>query len=443
MNLTENYSVSRVPAAARLPFFGVALVHMGMLTALDQFMLGAVLGHSMSYSDAFLAITAGSIIFFIATFGLGYAGMREGVSGSLLARWSGFGTNGSILVGLLIAVSLLGWFGVQNSVFANSLDFALGHKLGFHWAAALSGLTLTLIVAFGFRALRFAARIAVPAFALSIIYISVVLLSGHSAGALADLSQLGQSLSVSDAITMVVGGSIVASLITPDLTRYYSNGKQVMVMTLLTIFAGEYVINGLAVIISVILKTADVVTIMSQVTGGIGLLVVVFSTMRINDINLYSSSLGIANAIQAFTGRSVPYVIITLLIGVVGTTLSVMGILDRFIDFLNLLGILFPPVIGIMLVDYFVLKTDREVLDTTRALGQLPDESQTKKTGWNAIIASLAGALAGYYLTSGVPAINSILAGIVVYVVLVALSHRLTGKQGKRFGKNSDQHNLS
>lgn len=416
---------------------------MGMLTALDQFMLGAVLGHSMSYSDAFLAITAGSIIFFIATFGLGYAGMREGVSGSLLARWSGFGTNGSILVSLLIAVSLLGWFGVQNSVFANSLDFSLGHKLGFHWAAALSGLTLTLIVAFGFRALRFAARIAVPAFALSIIYISVVLLSGHSAGALADLSQLGQSLSVSDAITMVVGGSIVASLITPDLTRYYSNGKQVMVMTLLTIFAGEYVINGLAVIISVILKTADVVTIMSQVTGGIGLLVVVFSTMRINDINLYSSSLGIANAIQAFTGRSVPYVIITLLIGVVGTTLSVMGILDRFIDFLNLLGILFPPVIGIMLVDYFVLKTDREVLDTTRALGQLPDESQTKKTGWNAIIASLAGALAGYYLTSGVPAINSILAGIVVYVVLVALSHRLTGKQGKRFGKNSDQHNLS
>ena len=75
----ENFSLARVPAGARLPFFGVALVHMGMLTALDQFMLGAVLGDKMSVADAFIAITAGSLIFFIATFGLGYAGMREGI----------------------------------------------------------------------------------------------------------------------------------------------------------------------------------------------------------------------------------------------------------------------------------------------------------------------------------------------------------------------------
>lgn len=436
MNLNENYSVSRVPAAARLPFFGVALVHMGMLTALDQFMLGAVLGHQMSYMDAFIAITAGSVIFFIATFGLGYAGMREGISGSLLARWSGFGTNGSILVGLLIAISLLGWFGVQNSVFANSLDFALGHRLGFHTAAALSGITLTIIVAFGFKALRFAARIAVPAFALSVIYISVVLLSGHSKEALTTVTETYKTLSISDAITMVVGGSIVASLITPDLTRYYSNGRQVFSMTMLTILAGEYVVNGLAVIISVMLKTSDVVTIMSQVTGGIGLLVVVFSTMRINDINLYSSSLGIANAIQAFTGRSVPYVVITLLIGFAGTALSVMGILDRFIDFLNLLGILFPPVIAIMLVDYYVLKTDRNLLDISRKQGLLPNVKDTKKTGWNAIIASFAGGLAGYYVTAGVPAVNSIIAGISVYFLLAFVGRYA----GKHTAHNSEQY---
>jgi len=99
MSLHENYSVERVPAAARLPFWGVALVHMGMLTALDQFMLGATLGHSMSYAHAFMAITAGSLIFFVATFGLGYAGMREGISGSLLARWCGFGRGGGFRAG--------------------------------------------------------------------------------------------------------------------------------------------------------------------------------------------------------------------------------------------------------------------------------------------------------------------------------------------------------
>lgn len=431
MSLYENFSVERVPVTSRLPFWGVALVHMGMLTALDQFMLGAVIGHSMSYTNAFLAITAGSLVFFIATFGLGYAGMREGISGSLLARWCGFGKMGSIMVSLLIAVSLLGWFGVQNSVFAKSLDYALGNNLGFHWAAAISGLSLTLIVSFGFRALRYAARIAVPAFAICILYISVVLLTGKNTNALAALSEAGNSLSVSDAITLVVGGSIVASLITPDLTRYYNSGKQVMLMTLVTIFAGEYIVNGLAVFISVILKTSDVVTIMSQVTGGVGLIVVVFSTLRINDINLYSSSLGIANAIEAFTGRKIPYVVLTLFIGVVGTLMSVIGILDRFVDFLNLLGILFPPVIGVMLIDYFFLKSDRAVLDESKRSNNLPDDSQTKNFGWSAIVASLIGALTGYYVTYGVPALNSIFAGCLAYLLLVYFS-KLIGSSGER-----------
>ncbi|CBY28782.1 putative permease [Yersinia enterocolitica subsp. palearctica Y11] len=43
---------------------------MGMLTALDQFMLGAVLGNSMTLADAFTAILIGSIIFGVVTYGL-------------------------------------------------------------------------------------------------------------------------------------------------------------------------------------------------------------------------------------------------------------------------------------------------------------------------------------------------------------------------------------
>ena len=420
----ENFSLARVPAGARLPFFGVALVHMGMLTALDQFMLGAVLGDKMSVADAFIAITAGSLIFFIATFGLGYAGMREGISGSLLARWCGFGRSGSIFVGLLVAISLIGWFGVQNSVFANSLNYAFGNRIGFHLAAALSGVAITVLVAFGFRALRFAARIAVPAFVLSILYIFFALLTSRHPDALNAATAVTKDLSISEAITMVVGGSIVASLITPDLTRYYTSARQVLMMTLLTIVAGEYVINGMAVYLSFILQTSNIVTIISQFTGGLGLIAVVLSTLRINDINLYSSSLGIVNAIEAFTGFKASYVVVTLFIGAVGTLFSVLGILDRFIDFLNLLGVLFPPVIGIMLLDYFILRTDRKVLDASRVAETLPTESQTAASGWRAIAASLAGALVGYYFNAGIPAINSIIAGCLAYLLLQKFAPR-------------------
>ncbi|RRO15856.1 purine-cytosine permease family protein [Pectobacterium aquaticum] len=418
MEKIDDYPVSRVPLSVRLPFLNVALVHIGMLTALDQFMLGAVLGHSMTQGQAFLAIFIGSAIFGVVTVGLGYAGMKEGMSGSLLARWCGFGRIGSVLIGLVIAVSLIGWFGVQNAVFAKALNFAMADKLGFGWSAALSGIALTLLVAFGFRALRFTAKIAVPMFVIVVGYISIMTLSGHNIAELIASAPNGEAISISAGATMVVGGCIVASLITPDMTRYSQKGKHVFWMTMLSIIVGEFVVNGLAIIIARALNTADVVTIMSQAAGGIGLIAVIFSTLRVNDINLYSSSLGIANAIEGVTGKKLRYVSITLVIGLIGTLLSVAGILDRFIDFLTLLGVLFPPIIGVMLVDYYILRTHKTLLETSRAEGQLPDSAQTPLIGWPAIIASTVGAIVGLAFEWGVPAFNSLMAASLLYWVI-------------------------
>ncbi|PLY36924.1 purine-cytosine permease family protein [Pectobacterium aquaticum] len=418
MEKIDDYPVSRVPLSVRLPFLNVALVHIGMLTALDQFMLGAVLGHSMTLGQAFLAIFIGSAIFGVVTVGLGYAGMKEGMSGSLLARWCGFGRIGSVLIGLVIAVSLIGWFGVQNAVFAKALNFAMADKLGFGWSAALSGIALTLLVTFGFRALRFTAKIAVPMFVIVVGYISIMTLSGHNIAELIASAPNGEAISISAGATMVVGGCIVASLITPDMTRYSQKGKHVFWMTMLSIIVGEFVVNGLAIIIARALNTADVVTIMSQAAGGIGLIAVIFSTLRVNDINLYSSSLGIANAIEGVTGKKLRYVSITLVIGLIGTLLSVAGILDRFIDFLTLLGVLFPPIIGVMLVDYYILRTHKTLLETSRAEGQLPDSAQTPLIGWPAIIASTVGAIVGLAFEWGVPAFNSLMAASLLYWVI-------------------------
>ncbi|WP_304164993.1 cytosine permease [Lonsdalea britannica] len=417
MEKIDDYPVSRVPLSARLPFFNIALVHIGMLTALDQFMLGAVLGHSMTLGQAFTAIAIGSLIFGIVTVGLGYAGMQEGLSGSLLARWCGFGRLGAVLMGVVIAISLLGWFGVQNAVFARALNFALNDKLGFAGSATLSGVALTLLVAFGFKALRYTARIAVPLFVGIVAYISTQTLAGHSLYALID-SIPSESVSISAGATMVVGGCIVASLITPDMTRYSQKGRHVFWMTLMSIIVGEFIVNGLAILIARALNTADVVTIMSQMAGGIGLIAVVFSTLRINDINLYSSSLGLANAIEGVTGKKLSYMSITLVIGLIGTLLSVLGILDRFVDFLTLLGVVFPPIIGVMLVDYYLLRSHRTLLDASRKAGRLPDAAATPAVGWAAIIASVIGSVVGLNVEWGVPAFNSLVVASVLYIVL-------------------------
>lgn len=103
-------------------------------------------------------------------------------------------------------------------------------------------------------------------------------------------------------------------------------------------------------------------------------------TLRVNDLSLYSSSLGIVNAVEGITGKKLKYTYTTLVIGILGTTLSVLGILDRFVDFLTVLGVVFPPIIGIMLVDYSLLCSSRKILDDSQLTGKLPDETVT--IGW-------------------------------------------------------------
>lgn len=388
--------------------------------------------HAAGVTDAFTALFVASLIFCVVTYGLGIAGMREGVSGTLLARWCGFGRLGAALVGIVVAVSLLGWFGIQNAIFAKSLDFALGHKLGFNLAAILSGSLLTILVAFGFKALRIAARVAVPIFILLVAYISFKVLTGHNVPDISQLTAVGNTLSTGEGITIVMGGAIMASLVTPDLTRYSKNDKHVLGVIFIGIIVGKCTVNGLAILIAKTLGTADVVSIMSQAVGITGLLVVVFSTLKVNDLNLYCSSLGIVNAVEGLTGKKLKYLSTTLVIGGLGTTLSVLGILDRFVDFLTVLGVVLPPIIGIMLTDYYVLRSHRKILDISRLEGKLPDETQTPVIGWVAIISSIVGSIVGVVTEWGIPTINSLLAASLIYwlfKVAVNRNQKLVGSE--------------
>jgi permease for cytosine/purines len=69
-----------------------------------------------------------------------------------------------------------------------------------------------------------------------------------------------------------------------------------------------------------------------------------------HDWNLYSASLGLVNTIHQMTGRRVSRSVVTLAVGALGTALSIAGILDHFIGFLTLLGVVFPPIAGILSV---------------------------------------------------------------------------------------------
>ncbi|WP_103106345.1 purine-cytosine permease family protein [Brevibacillus reuszeri] len=413
--MADDFSLTRVPKEARVPMWEILVIRIGAFTSLSQFILGASLGFGMTFWDAAIASFLGVILLEVVTFFIGIAGMREGLSTSMLSRWTGFGKYGSSMIAFVIAVGTIGWFGVQNSVFANGLNDAVGGILGFPLAATITGLFVTIIVIFGFKWLGLTAKIAVPAFLLSIAYGIYHVFESHSLKELIASAAPGPALSIGTAATIVAGSFMVGAILAPDMTRYCRNGKDVLWSTLISVVVGEIGINLIAVLMAHAVNSSDVVTIALQTSGWLGAATVVFATVKINDINLYSASLGFTNILDSVFGKHVNRGLLTLIVGVIGTVLSVMGILDQFVNFLIFLGIWVPPIGGIMVVDYFILKRSRQLLDESRAQGELTESCET----WNpvSIVAWALGFGIGYLFDWGIPSLNSlIVAGISYYV---------------------------
>jgi cytosine permease len=273
--------------------------------------------------------------------------------------------------------------------------------------------------------LSITANIAFPLFLLAVGYAFVQVVGNYNLGDLMSSPPPGQPLSMSVATTMVAGGFIIGAVMTPDIARFLTKSSQVFWMVLISTFVGELSMCLIAVLMAHAVKSADVVTIMLSLGGWLAASIVVFSTLKINDINLYSSSLGVTTALNAFFKRKFDRSMITIVVGIVGTLLSALGIMDHFVGFLVFLGIAVPPIAGIVVVDYYLLKRDRQILDESRKQDQLPATCER----WNpiAITAWVIAFAIGYFVQWGIPALNSLLVACVAYYVMTIIYNMTKG----------------
>lgn len=410
----DDYALERVPASARFHWFSVATQRFGQLSSLASFLLGATLGFGMDFWSAVLAITMGSVILEIVTIFTGIAGQREGLSTSVLARWTGFGGGGSSLIGVAISLSAVGWFGIQNAVSAQGLASLVGILPVWGWALVF-GVLVTVIVMFGMASMAWTAYVAVPAFLLLAGWSILAELSRHSLGDLLTAQPGGPALSLVQGTTIVAGGFIVGAVITPDMSRFNRSAKDVIKQTVIGITLGEYVIGLIGVLLALALKTNDVIAIVTSTSGFIGTLIVITATLKINDWNLYAASLGIVNFADQTFKRNLHRGSVTLIVGLIGTGLGAAGILGRFTDFLILLGVVFPPIAGVMVAEYFVVRKWRTELESSRKLGRLPEHAP--KWVPATIVIWLASSLIGYFVSWGLPSINSLAIAFVLYIM--------------------------
>lgn len=417
----NDFSLSRIPEGAKEPLWQILMIRIGAICCVSQLVLGAALGYGMTFWGAFWATMLGSVLLQVVSWALGTAAAREGLSTSLLSRWAGLGKIGSAVLGGVVAISMVGWFGVQNSVFAEGMLDITG-VLNFPIWALITGLGITLLVVAGIKWIARFAAVFVPLFIVAVIASAAIVLQDHSLIEFLNSPHPGPALSFGAATTMVAGGFIAGAICTPDYARYLKNGTQVFWMTLIGTFLGELGMNLIAVILAHATGTNNVTDIMMATSGVLGVIIVVASTVKLNDINLYSSGLGMATMINALFNVKVNRSVMTWILGIVGTVLSMIGIINYFTDFLTLLGVAIPPVAGIMVVDYYLLKRNRADLEKTREEGVLPRTVEK----WNPItiivwIAAFVVGEVSSIFSIGIPGLNSLIfAGVVYWIAMKA-----------------------
>jgi cytosine permease len=422
----DDYALARIPAAARHPWWSIAMQRFGQLSALSQFLLGATLGFGMNLWHAFLAITIGAVVLDVVSMVVGFIGQQEGLQTSLLARWTGFGHIGSSVIGLAIALSLLGWFGIQSEASAEGLHSLVGVLPVAGWAF-LFGVAVTAIVVWGIGSMKWTAYIAVPLFLILAGWSIGSALTDHSISDLATSAPQGEELTVLTGALLVAGGFMVGAVITPDLTRFNRSKRDVVIQTIIGFTVGEYVIGLIGALLAHAVKVAhpaelgpSVLQIITSTTGTVGVLILVTATLKINDWNLYSGTLGIANLLSTVFKIKLNRATITIAYGLLGSVLAAVGILDRFVTFLTVLAVAFPPIGGIMAAEYYVVKRFRGELDESRARGVIPTTAPTVVPA-TLVIWALSSTVFGYYADRWLPwAVGSITAYVTAFVLYVA-----------------------
>lgn len=349
--MQNDYEREAVPLHARKSWFSISLVWIAIGIDLSSMLFGAELGNGMPFKDALFSVLIGSALLGLLAAFCAYVGAVTGLSTSMISRFT-FGISGSKFVSFFIAISLLGWFGVQTGFFAENANAAFINAFGIHLPipllAGIGGILMITTAILGYRAIEKLSSWSVP---LLIILVALAgILAIHKNGLSGLSTTVDNVFSIGMAISLVISIFLVAAVISPDLSRWAKTKKDAVLASFFGFFFGNTFIIIAAIILSRIMDESSLTTIMLAVGLGIpGILVLILAQWTTNTSNAYSSGLSLS---VIFTKTS--KITLTLTAGIIGTSLALLGIYEKFINFLTIMTMFIAPIGGVYTAFYYI-----------------------------------------------------------------------------------------
>ncbi len=391
--------------------WSVGVVIFGICLTLPSLYTGAVSAQNLGIVGTAKAIGIASLVLAVMSVPAAIVGAKTRLSSYLLIEFV-FGRKGADFVNALLGLTLLGWFAVTAGFFGQTLHIAFTEMFGLSppvWALTLiSSLLIMLTTLFGFKAIDRLALFAVPLLILFLLYVANLSLNLQGLNSLLAIEPANPDY-FSTAVSTIIGSLIVGVVLMPDLSRYARSVKDCVIASIL----GNGLGNSFSMFIAVTpaLATGFIDPMTYMISLGVlasAFIILVFATWTTNSVNLYSTTLAAAVIVP-----KVPEWKLLLSCGVLGTGMAVAGLAEYFISFLEWLGVIVPPIAGIYLADFFVLK--RQTFDLDK-LSKVADYDLAAIIAW--LLSTFVSVLAFWFEISltGIVSLDALILTIPLYL---------------------------
>jgi len=423
----EDFSLESVPLTQRKTWINLAVIWIGIAVVMSAIFRGMMIGLGLGkISSVVVSYILGEIILIVMMGLTGYIGAKTGFSTPLIANFS-FGRIGAIIISLSIALSLIGWFGVQAAFFARTIQFYFKTDFSLPIFSFLCGIVMMIPAIFGIRGLSALSWMASP-FMIVIFLWGLIKMGFHflPSETLVSLALNHKPdpypLTLGAAASIVAGGFIVGAITSADIFRYARpRMKDIFLAATLAMLVSAFlhlVGSVLSMNTGIYHERLPELVIDNQYLGlgFIGFLVLLLAQWTTNDSNIYSSVLALNNIFR--TKRW----IVTIGAGVFASLFAAFGILERLELFLKILAVSIGPIGGIFICDYYLLR---------RLKASDFKEKAFSKVNYKALGVYLISFLIGW-TTSGHPftikifpfsvfAFNGIISSVILYYTVMKI----------------------
>ncbi|MGL5722602.1 MAG: cytosine permease [Brevinema sp.] len=409
----EKRAFEAVDAGSRDSALNIAMVWLGSMICIPSLLEGGAKIERLSAGGLFWSALIGYSLLSVVIYFQGAQGADLGLPTDKLSESSFGKKGGNFIVSSVIALSLIGWFGIQTAITGRAIAEILSVyniSVSVTVMSIVCGVLMMINAIYGYKSMVFLNKVSVPAL---LILCSYALYHSFKNLGLAEKVSFSDWFVLKDGLPSLlwgvdfsIGGLIVGATIASNYARFARNRRDVAISGFSGVVPAGVALSVIGGLMTLAAGTADITIVVGRMGYPVvALTILILATWTTNVGNAYSSGLSFTNMFNL--GSDKRY-LATALAGFLGIILAITGILDNFIEFLLFLTKGVTPVAGVMIFDYWILCKGKA-------------SRWHAKEGWYlpGVIAWALGFAVNYFISWGSQSVNSIVVSGLSYLILV------------------------